>query len=358
MRAPHAPSRLAAVRRRALPSSRDPETLLRSGVVPMMDAGSLVLIGQTLGLSFACGLNLYASVVVLGILARFHLVPGMPAGLQGLEGALVIASAAALYIAEAIIDKVRHADSLWDAIHTFIRPSGAAMLAVAALWPYGLWTKLAGAVLGALVALGAHGAKAGLRVVLNTDPRPRLHFAVSVIEDLVAVILTVAAFRWPLYALAGAGGALVVLLLFGHRLWRAFTLGMRALLARFRSVLGTSGWRPVDDLPRDMRGLIGPTPIGAAEPRTARAGVIGLRGVGAYRSGWLVVSSDGLAFVYRSLLGARTRALPRTASVQHEDGLWADVVQIEADDHAFTLFLLKDGPPTELALEHLKGERV
>ncbi|MEJ2218091.1 MAG: DUF4126 domain-containing protein [Gemmatimonadota bacterium] len=322
----------------------------------MIDAGSLVLIGQTVGLSFACGLNLYASVVVLGILARFHLVAGMPAGLQGLEGALVIASAAALYLAEAAIDKVRHADSLWDAVHTFIRPSAAAMLAIAALWPYGLWTKVAGAVLGALVALGVHGVKAGIRIALNTEPRPRLHFAVSVIEDIVAIVLTVAALLWPVYALAVAGGAVLVLLLFGRRFWRAFTLGMRALLARFRGILGTAGWRPVDELPRDVRGLIGPTPIGAAEPRTARAGVIGLRGVGAYRSGWLVISDDGLAFVYRSVLGARTRTLPRTASVQHQDGVWADVVQVEADDDAYTLFLLKDGPPTELALAHLKGE--
>jgi len=322
----------------------------------MMDAGSLALIGQTVGLSFACGLNLYATVIVLGILARFDLVAGMPAGLRGLGGLLVIASALALYIVEAIVDKVRHADSLWDAVHTFIRPSAAAMLAVAALWPYSLSTKLAGAVLGAIVALGTHATKAGLRIVLHTDPRPRLSFSVSVIEDVAAILLTTAALLWPVYALAGAGGAIVVILLVGHRFWRAFTLGMRALVARLRSVLGTSGWRPVDDLPRDLRGLIGPTPLGAAPPRTARVGITGLKGVGAYRSGWLVISDDGLAFVYRSLLGARACDLPRGPAVQHEDGLWADVVQVDADD-GYTLFLLKDGPAADLALADLKGER-
>lgn len=323
----------------------------------MLGAGSLALIGQTVGLSFACGLNLYATVIVLGILARFDLVAGMPPALRGLGGILVLASALALFIVEAIVDKVRHVDSVWDAIHTFIRPSAAAMLAVAALWPYGIGIKAAGAVLAALVALGAHGAKAGLRVALHADPHPRLSITVSVIEDVVAITLTVAAMFWPVYALMGAGGAILLLLLFGHRFWRAFTLGMRALVARLRGMLGTSGWRHVDDLPRDLRKLIGPTPIGASPPRAARAGITGLKGVGAYRSGWLVSSDAGLAFVYRSLFGARTCALARSPSVQHENGLWADVVQVDASDAAYTLFMLKDGPTPDIALAVLKGER-
>ncbi|MEJ2678367.1 MAG: DUF4126 domain-containing protein [Gemmatimonadota bacterium] len=322
----------------------------------MVGVGSLVLIGQTVGLSFACGLNLYATVFVLGILARFDLVAGMPAGLRGLGGPLVIASAAALFIVEVIVDKVRHADSLWDAIHTFIRPSAAAMLAVAALWPYGLQIKVAGAVLAAIVALGTHGTKAGLRIVLNAGPRPRLAFAASIIEDVAAIALVIAALLWPVYAVAGAGGTLLLGLLVGHRFWRAFTLGMRALVARLRGMLGESGWRPVDDLPRDLRGLVGPTPIGAAPPRTARAGIIGVKGVGAYRSGWLIITDAGLTFAYRSLLGARTCVLPRSASLQHEAGLWADVVQVQADDAPYTLFLLKDGPAAELALAGLRGE--
>ncbi|MEJ2185004.1 MAG: DUF4126 domain-containing protein [Gemmatimonadota bacterium] len=323
----------------------------------MIGAGSLVLIGQTLGLSFACGLNLYATVVVLGILARFDLVAGMPAGLRGLGGILVIASAAALFIVEAVIDKVRHADSLWDAVHTFIRPSAAAMLAVAALWPYGLEVKAAGALLGALVALTTHGTKAGLRMVLHNNPRPRTSFAVSIVEDVLAITLTTAALLWPVYATAGAGGALLIILVFGHRFWRAFTLGLRALIARLRSMLGTSGWHPVEDLPRDVRGLIGPTPIGAAEPRAARVGITGLKGVGAYRSGWLVISDDALTFAYRSLLGARSCALPRSTSIEHEKGLWTDVVQVQADDVRYTLYLLKDGPGADLALAGLKDER-
>jgi len=322
-----------------------------------MLAGSLILVGQTLGLSFACGLNLYATVVVLGVLSRFHLAAGMPAGLRGLEGTLVIASASALYLVEAVVDKVRHADSLWDAIHTFIRPSAAAMLAVAALWPHGTGTKVAGAVLAALVALSAHGAKAGLRIVLHTDPRPRLSFATSVVEDVLAVALTVVALVRPVFAVIGAGGALLLLLLFGHRFWRAFTLGMRALIARLRALLGVSGWRRVDDLPRDLRGLVDPTPLGAAPARTARAGVNGLKGVGAYRSGWLVSSDQALTFVYRSLLGARRRDLPRCARIEHQDGLWADVVQVRHDGTPYTLFLLKDGPATDLALADLRGER-
>jgi len=317
--------------------------------------GSFILLGQVLGLAFACGLNLYATVAALGILSRLGLAE-LPSGLRGLEGGLVIATAAALYLVEAVIDKVRHADSLWDAVHTFIRPPAAAFLAVAALWPHGIDTKIAGAGLAGLVALSAHGAKAGLRLALNTEPRPALSMTVSFLEDALAVTLAVFALRQPTWAVIGAGGALGLVALAGHRLWRAFTLGLRALLARLRGFFLPARWRELDDLPRDLRELVEPTPLGAAPPRVARAGITGLKGVGAYRSGWLVVANGRPSFVYRSLLGGKQCPLPTSSAVHVRSGIWADFVQVAAEEGRYTLLLLKDGPDTELARSDLQPD--
>ncbi len=316
-------------------------------------AGSFVLLGQVVGLAFACGLNLYATVAALGILSRFGLAE-LPSGLRGIEGGLVIGSAILLYLVEAVIDKVRHADSLWDAVHTFIRPPAAAFLAVAALWPHAIEVRIAGAGLAGLVALSAHGAKAGFRLALNTVPHRTISVATSFLEDILAVALAVVAMHRPAWAVIGAGGAILLVALVGHSLWRAFTLGLRALLARLRAIFRGPRWRDLDDLPRDLRDLVEPTPLGAAPPRAARAGITGLKGVGAYRSGWLVIANDQPTFVYRSLLGGKRCTLPTSPAVDVRSGVWADLVDVEADDARYTLFLLKDGPDTRLALPDLQ----
>lgn len=316
-------------------------------------AGPLVLFGQILGLAFACGLNLYATVAALGILSRLGLAE-LPAGLRGVEGLLVIITATALYLLEAVIDKIRHVDSVWDAIHTFIRPPAAAFLAVAALWPYGIDMKIAGAGLAGLVALGAHGAKAGFRLAVNTTPRRWLSILVSLLEDATAITLAVVALKRPEIAVAVAGGALLIVALMGH-LWRAFTLGLRALMARMRAIFSTRRWREVRHLPGDLRDLVDETPLGAAPPRAARAGITGLKGVGAYRSGWIVIANGRPAFVYRSLLGGKQTALP-PGRLEVEHGVWADFLQVSNDDARYTLFLLKDGPDPELAFSELRTE--
>src|SRR5687768_9074212 len=93
----------------------------------------LVVLGQLTAASFAGGLNLYLTVALIGISARLNLIPVLPPGLHGLENVLLIASALLLYLIEFIVDKVPHADSVWDALHTVIRPLGTALLAALAL---------------------------------------------------------------------------------------------------------------------------------------------------------------------------------------------------------------------------------
>ena len=313
----------------------------------------IVLLGQLLGLGFACGLNLYITVAALGILSRFDLIGGLPPGLRGLEGLIVIGSALTLYVIEAVIDKVRHADSLWDTIHTFIRPPAAALLAIGALWAEPLEWKVAGATLAFLVALAAHGSKAGFRLALNAGPRKWKPAWISLGEDVAAVAFAVAALEAPQSALIAGGFALLLILVFGHRLFRAFALGMRCLAAWLRALFGPSRWREAQELPRSLHRLLDEAPIAAAGPRGARAGLNGVPGVGAYRNGWLVITPRGPIFFYRTLFGSRRADLPPAATIDVDPGVWADLLHVTTENGGYTLYLLKDGPAAEQAVHDL-----
>ncbi|MEJ2503011.1 MAG: DUF4126 domain-containing protein [Gemmatimonadota bacterium] len=315
---------------------------------------TLSILGQLLGVSVACGLNLYLTVATIGILSRLGIVTGLPPGVQGLESTIVIASALALYAIEAVIDKIRHADSIWDVIHTFIRPPAAGLLVASALWGYPIGVVAVGTVGAVIVALFVHATKAGARLALNATLR-RGNAWYSIAEDLLAIAFTGLALLRPDWALWAVGGALLIVILVGPRFWRALHLGLRSLAAWFRAFFAPSGWREDDALPRIVRPVLDPVPLGAPPPKATAAAVRGLRWVGGYRNGWLVVTHAGLAFVYRNLLGLVRRVdLPSPDRIDAEPGVWADVLQIHTDDDArYTLFLLKDGPALETTVQDL-----
>lgn len=164
-------------------------------------------IGLGLATSFASGLNLYATVAVLSGAQRLGWV-ALPAGLEPLGHPVVFWVAVALFWVEFIADKVPLVDSAWDALHTVVRPVAAAALG------FGLFTDAAqpwptlAALLAGSVALTAHGAKAGTRAVANTSPEPFSNWALSVIEDVIAIGLTAFAMNHPVIA-----AAIVVVLL-------------------------------------------------------------------------------------------------------------------------------------------------
>ncbi|NIP80827.1 MAG: DUF4126 family protein [Gemmatimonadetes bacterium] len=310
-----------------------------------------VILGQILGVAFACGLNLYGTVAALGLLSRLDIIQ-VPAGLQGLEGVIVIASALALYFIEAVLDRIPHADTLWDSVHTFVRPPAAALLTAGLIWGFPTPVLVAGALLAFLAALAVHATKAGLRITLQTRGRDGRRW-ISTAEDVAAVAIAVAAFRLPLAALAITAVLLAALLLVGRRLWRAFGLGLRALVAWLRSIFIPSRWREADELPRDLRGLLDTPPLGAAAPRGARAAVDGVAGTGAYRNGWLVLTDAGPVFLYRTLLGSRRVDLPHPASIDVVRGGWAHAMHLAADPGSYTVYLLRDGPDVEVAIRNL-----
>lgn len=315
---------------------------------------SFIVAGQIAGIAFASGLNLYATVAVLGILSRVGLLHGLPPGLQGLQGSIVITSAVVLYLIEAVLDKIHHVDSAWDAVHTFIRPPAAALLAVGALWGQTAASLVIAAGLAFVVALAAHGAKAGLRMALNATLHTRFQTWISIAEDVLAVAIAIAAFRFPVPVLVATLAAVALMAAFGAGLWRALLLGLRSLAAWLRTIFEPAGWTDDAALPGHVLRQIGETPLGSAPPRGARAAIQGIRQAGAFRNGWLVISADGPMFAFRTLRGSRVLPLPAPRAIETEDGVWTHVLRVRTDgDDAYTLFILKDGPDLGPAAETL-----
>ena len=134
-------------------------------------------------------MNLYATVATLGLLQRFGIVH-LPASLEVLAHPWVIGIAGGLYLIEFFADKFPYFDTIWDFIHTFIRPPAAALLAYAAAAGSGQEWRWEAALLAGGVALTSHGTKASTRAAVNTSPEPFSNWTLSLGEDVLAVWLS------------------------------------------------------------------------------------------------------------------------------------------------------------------------
>lgn len=146
--------------------------------------------------SFAAGLNLYATVATLGLLAHAHWVT-LPPGLGGLSDWWVIAVSAGLFGVEFVADKIPGFDMVWNALHTFIRVPVAALLAYRATTQLSAENQLLAALAGAAIALIAHGSKTAVRAVVTASPEPISNIALSTGEDAIAIGLTWLVTRHP-----------------------------------------------------------------------------------------------------------------------------------------------------------------
>ncbi|MDD2660689.1 MAG: DUF4126 domain-containing protein [Methylococcales bacterium] len=140
----------------------------------------------TMGLAWASGINLYATLLTLGFLANTGNIV-LPQDLQIVADPMVMAAAGVMYFIEFFADKVPGVDTGWDTIHTFIRIPAGAMLAAGSIGHLNPAVEIAAAILGGSLAAGAHATKAGTRVLINTSPEPFSNWLASVGED-VAVI--------------------------------------------------------------------------------------------------------------------------------------------------------------------------
>ncbi len=182
-------------------------------------------LGRTLGFSFAAGINLYATVAIIGLASRYGWVD-LPPQYEAFDNNWIIGTALALYVIEFVADKIPWVDTAWDAVHTAVRPIGGAVIAVATLGDASPGTKVMVGLLGAALATSTHLGKAGTRVVANASPEPFTNWILSLGEDTFVVALGVLALKYP--------AAATVVVLVGLALLATFAAWIaRALKRRF-----------------------------------------------------------------------------------------------------------------------------
>ncbi|GAB4122641.1 MAG: DUF4126 domain-containing protein [Acidobacteriota bacterium] len=190
-----------------------------------MDITSLAL---ALGSSLGAGLNLYLTVLALGLLDRFDVFQ-LPPELSVLSHPWVLIAAGVLFGVEFIADKIPYVDNAWDAVHGFIRVPAGALLAAGAvgdLPEHWLWTA---GLLGGFVSLSAHGAKASARLAVNASPEPFSNWILSFAEDGISLGLVWLVTHHPWVALAVALAVLAVCLAVIFLFYRFFRLLLRGL---------------------------------------------------------------------------------------------------------------------------------
>jgi Domain of unknown function (DUF4126) len=183
------------------------------------------LIGTAASLSLLSGWRVYLCVLATGIAMRLGYIafPEHLAGLDVLASPWVIGAAGLGVIAEFLADKVAWIDSLWDAVHTAIRPVGGALLALAVVDANDPTWQVVTLLLGGGAALMGHAAKAGSRAVVNASPEPVSNVIVSTGEDVTTTGLLVAALANPVLAIIIAVGVAIgsaTLIVTVRRLWR------------------------------------------------------------------------------------------------------------------------------------------
>ena len=169
------------------------------------------LVALLIATSFAAGLNVYATVTTLGLLAHAGVLP-LPPTLQLLSSWYVISASGVLFAIEFFADKIPAFDLIWNALHTFIRVPVAAVLAYRATATLSPWEQVAATVAGGAIALAAHGGKTAVRAAVTPSPEPFSNTALSLGEDGLAIFLTWFATQHPYGAIAIVGLFLIVII--------------------------------------------------------------------------------------------------------------------------------------------------
>jgi len=190
-------------------------------------------LGRIVPFAFASGVNLYATIAVVGLCSRFHLI-SLPDQFRAFDNPVIIAAAIAMYLIEFVADKIPWFDTVWDAVHTVIRPIGGALVAVSALGDASPAMQTAAALFGGSVAMTSHLTKAGTRAAANTSPEPFSNWMLSLLEDVFVVGLTWFAVQHPFWAAAITVVLLIAIIAFASVIIRAVRrrFGSRDLTTR------------------------------------------------------------------------------------------------------------------------------
>ena len=188
----------------------------------------LITMAQALGVAYASGISVYATVALLGVAQRMEWIAPLPGSLSVVGSVWIIGVAGTLYVFELLATLIPGVASVWETFHSLVRPPAAAALAVLTAWQGDpLFTVLAG-LLGGTLALGTHATKLGLRYAIDTSPEPVTNGLANMAE--LGVVASIAFFVWnhPFITLAAALALLIALVLAVRAIWRT----LRRFLAR------------------------------------------------------------------------------------------------------------------------------
>lgn len=198
----------------------------------------LPTLSLALGSAWTSGINLYATVTVLGLLQKFG-AAHLPGGLNALDNWWIIGIAGGLYLIEFFADKIPYLDSIWDAVHTFIRVPAGAIVAYAATNQMDAGVATAATLLGGGLALSSHGTKAALRAGANVSPEPFSNWILSTVEDVIAFIgIFLAVYQPVLIAIV-----LIIFLIFFVWLMPKVVRALRRIFSGLRALLAGENFR-------------------------------------------------------------------------------------------------------------------
>jgi len=185
-----------------------------------------------LGSAWTSGINLYATVTVLGLLQKFGMTK-LPGGLDALDNWWIIGVAGGLYLVEFVADKIPYVDSVWDVIHTFIRVPAGAVVAYAATNQTDTTVATVATLLGGGLALSSHGTKAAIRAGANLSPEPVSNWILSIVEDIIAFVGTFLAVFAPVLIAIVLGIFTILFVWFAPKVFRALRRIFNAIRGLF-----------------------------------------------------------------------------------------------------------------------------
>jgi hypothetical protein len=186
------------------------------------------IIALTMGVAWASGINLYAAILMLGLMGSTGNMV-LPPDLQILMNPLVIFAAGAMYLIEFVADKVPGVDNSWDTLHTFIRIPAGAALAAGAVGEVDPAVALAVAIVGGGLAAGVHATKTGSRVLINASPEPFSNWVASISEDILVVAGLWTALHYPWIFIFFLILFILLMIWLLPKIWRGIKWVMRSL---------------------------------------------------------------------------------------------------------------------------------
>ncbi|ATX80500.1 protein of unknown function (DUF4126) [Mariprofundus aestuarium] len=199
----------------------------------------VAILALTMGAAWASGINLYAAILVLGLMGSTGNID-LPPGLEILSDPLVIFAAGAMYLVEFFADKIPGIDTGWDMMHTFVRIPAGAMMAVGAVGEVDPVVGLAAGILGGGLAATTHAAKSGSRALINTSPEPFSNWTASVLEDVAVVAGLWTALNHPTLFLVLMLIFILLMIWLLPKLWR----GIKLVVKKLRTFFGGKGPEP------------------------------------------------------------------------------------------------------------------